>query len=167
MNKINDGLLKAFDSIMEQQKKMDDKAYIFIGLLILIFSFVNKDWDNIRTITWLLVIIAVPLILSLIPIANPLAVKLLSIIINGKKLDDINIFYYFDLYKLEMKDFIESFKKEYDEQTISRYDEKLIEQILVNAKILKVKVFWHNISQLLMVISLVILIILKMYQVKI
>ncbi len=152
MNKINDGLLKSFDNIMEQQKKMDNKAYIFIGFLIFIFSFINKDWDNIRPITWILVIIAAPLSISLIPIAEPITIKFICIFFDRKKLDNINIFYYLDLYRSEMNDFIESFKKEYNEE-ISKYDEKLIEQILVNAKILRTKVFWHTISLLFVVVS--------------
>lgn len=160
MNKINEGLSKAFDNIMEQQNKMDNKAYLFIGFIIFIFSFINKDWNNIGKNTWLLVIIAIPLIMSLIPIANSLQIKLMKAFFNKKNIciDKINIFYYLDLYNLEDEDFIESLKKEYNEQDISRYDEKLVEQILVNAKILKAKVLWHNFSQLLTAGSICIII---------
>lgn len=156
MNKINEGLLKAYDNIIEQQKKMDNKAYIFIGLLTFAFSFINKDWNTINVNSWFLVIIVVPLLLSLLPIANEFQIKLLNILFHGKRTEKPNIFYYLDIYALEENQFAELFKKEYEETNISKYDEKIIEQILTNAKILKTKVMWHNMSTYLSILSMLI-----------
>jgi len=152
---MNEGLLKSFDNLMYQQTKMDNKAYIFIGFLVIL----SKVFKENNQIIWLLIIIAIPFIISLIPIANKFTLKLMNIFFTGKNLKKLNIFYYLDMYRLEHNDFIELFKKEYDEQTISRYDEKLIEQILINAKILRCKVFWHNISYRFAFVALLIFLI--------
>lgn len=152
---MNDGLVKSYDNLIYQQSKMDNKAYIFIGFLSLIFGFVNKDWQEVLTISWLLIIVAVPLTFSLLPVANRLGVNIMTAFISSRSLKKLNIFYYIDLYQLEQQDFIKLFKNEYDEENITKYDEKLIEQIIINAKILKVKVFWHNISQLLALVSII------------
>jgi hypothetical protein len=157
--KMNSALVKSFDNLMHQQNKMDNKAYIFIGFLTLIFNFVNKDWQSINVITWLLVVIAIPLVISLIPVANSLAVKLMIAFINAKAQKKLNIFYYIDICQLEQDDFIELFKREYKEQSLTKYDEKLIEQIIINAKILKIKVFWHNISQISALIAIIVFIV--------
>lgn len=45
-SKLKECLLKSFDNIMNQQNKMDNKAYIFLCFIIFIFNAFFKDAAN-------------------------------------------------------------------------------------------------------------------------
>lgn len=144
--KINDGLIKSFDNIIFQQEKMDNKAYIFIGFVSALLALINKEVILNNTVNYLLGFAILLLIMSLLPIATNLGVKILQKFIKVDKCKEHNIFYYIDLYKLDLATFISIMHTEYKLQNISIFDRKIIEQILINAKILKLKVFYHTLA---------------------
>lgn len=72
-----------------------------------------------------------------------------------KDFEQINIFYYVDIYRLNKDQFIEVLKTAYkldQKKDITKADEYLIEQIIINSQILRVKVFFHEISQISMLV---------------
>lgn len=162
---MNEALAKSFDNLILQQNKIDNKAYIFIGFITFIFTFIHpngfSDGFELNSISFGLLLIALPLAISLMPIANNMTINLILFFLKCKKVKNINIFYYIDIYKLEYKEFCKVIKKEYELDQLSKTDCKLIEQILINAKILKVKVFWHNLSLIIGVGLIIITIIEK------
>ncbi|MGL4560698.1 MAG: hypothetical protein ACRCV0_00210, partial [Brevinema sp.] len=77
--KMNESILKSFDNIMFQQTKMDHKAYIFLGFLIVIFNAINKENNFEWTLSNIFVIVSsIPLLVSLTPIATNKLIKLIS-----------------------------------------------------------------------------------------
>jgi hypothetical protein len=144
--KINEGLVKSFDNIMFQQEKMDNKAYIFIGFASALLALINKEVILNNTVNYFLSFAISLLIMSLLPIATNFGVQILQKIIKVDKSEEHNIFYYTDLYKLDLTTFISIMQTEYKLHNISIFDKKIIEQILINAKILKLKVFYHTLA---------------------
>ena len=57
-----------------------------------------------------------------------------------------NIFYYLDLYSINMELFTTIMREQYKLSYLSPLELGLMEQIIINAKILKLKVFWHNVA---------------------
>lgn len=156
MNKnMNESLLKSFDNIMFQQKKMDLKAYIFIAFLGIIFHIINRDsifqWS---TDTIYLVLIAIPLLFSLLPITLKLLIDIIDMS-TYKSNNKHNIFYCLDIYSLDKNKFEQVLDSEYNINDLTKSDKYLIDQILINAKILKSKINWHGIF-LLVTISVLI-----------
>lgn len=152
--KINEGLTKSFDNLMLQQEKMDTKAFIFVGFLGAVLGIINKDSFQNIPFTWFLIIAMQPFIISLIPIATKWSINILNKIVKNKINDNHNIFYYIDLYGLTQSDFIKILDLEYDIKNINKIEYKLIEQIIINSKILYLKAFWHNLAFKILVISL-------------
>jgi len=143
---MNEALVKSFDNMILQQGKMDNKAYIFIGFIAVIFAFLVPNKNSLTAISFYLILISIPFIMSLIPIANKISIILIDFLLNGKRIKNVNIFYYIDLYKLTYDNFINVLENDYNINAISKAETYLIKQILVNAKILKIKVLWHNLS---------------------
>lgn len=154
---MNESLLKSFDNLMHQQTKMDHKAYIFMGFLAIIYN-ITSEQNNLY-INISLCVFAVPLLISLLPRATNLMIKITQKMHNAKKIEKShNIFYYLDIASLSNEQFIQVLKDEYDITEITKSDSKLIEQITINAKILKTKIFWHTSFQYLIVLLIIILI---------
>jgi len=107
ISRINEGIMKAFNNVMFKQTKMDNKAYIFIGFLGIILGIINKNEISNTPINWLLGIIIIILTLSLVPITNKTSTKILECIIKKQSLDKHNIFYYNDLYCLNIDEYKE------------------------------------------------------------
>lgn len=152
---INQVIEKSFDNIIYQQEKMDNKAYIFLGFLgfFITFDYFQINYVNLSTLNKsLILMLGIPLILSLLPIANNKTVKILTAFHekkNGrkKKQSANNIFYYLDIFDLDKTEFLQLLEDRYDmdiKNDISKADEYLIEGILINSKILRTKVFFHN-----------------------
>lgn len=72
--------------------------------------------------------------------------SILNLIIKKELEFKHNIFYYTDLCGMEIELFKEVLQKEYQVAYLTNFEIKLIEQILINANILKLKVFWHNLA---------------------
>lgn len=156
---INPAIEKSFDNVMYQQEKMDNKSYIFLGFLgfFLTFDYFESTYLELDKFTINLIsLMAITLIVSLIPIANSFFIKILSFTSTiffkkNKKLEQINIFYYLDIYPLNKEQFIKVLETAYNfnrEENISKSDEYLIEQIIINSQILRIKIFFHEISQI-------------------
>src|SRR5574344_70905 len=99
-----------------------------------------------NTVNYFLSFAILLLIMSLLPIATNFGVQILQKIIKVDKSKEHNIFYYTDLYKLDLTTFISIMQTEYKLHNISIFDKKIIEQIIINAKILKLKVFYHTLA---------------------
>ena len=151
--KLNEGIKKSFDNIMFQQTKMDNKAYIFIGFLGAILGIINKNGVSENPINWICGLAMFCLLLSLVPITNKLIIGILEKIIKKQILQSHNIFYYNDIYFLNVEEFKNVLKCEYQLGYYTKFELKLIEQILINARILHVKVFCHNCAHILIVLS--------------
>lgn len=146
ISKINEGIMKSFDNIMFQQNKMDNKAFIFIGFLSVLLGVINKEQILSTPINWILGMTIVLLALSQIPITSKISTAILNVIIK-KDLDaEHNIFYYTDLCGMKIDLFKNVIHNEYQVAYLTKFEIKLMEQILINANILKLKVFWHNIA---------------------
>lgn len=152
---LNPILLKSFDCIMQQQTKMDHKAYIFIGFLVIIFNALHKESMIFMSTDLILCFIAFPLVISLFPIATKFGVDIVKAFKKVELHKTHNIFYYIDICCLEKDDFISIIKNEYDIENTTKSDERLIEQIIINAEILSRKVFCHTISQYILLFSIV------------
>ena len=143
---MNESILKSFDNIMFQQTKMDHKAYIFLGFSVVIFNIINKTSYTWSISNIFLIVSAVFLLLSLIPIASKNLIKWVS---KSSKTYNIqeqqyNIFYYIDIYELTNSQFKEILNKQYDITEYTKSDEHMMDQILTNAKILNFKVSCHG-----------------------
>lgn len=149
---MNNILVKSFDNLMLQQNKMDNKAYIFIGFIAVIITYLSPDKNSLNNITFFLLVLSIPFIISLIPIANKISISFISLFLLTKEVTKINIFYYIDIYKLSYENLLDIIKKEYGINTITNAESYLIKQILINAKILKIKVLWHNLSFILILL---------------
>ncbi len=143
---MDERLLKSYDNIMEQQNKMDNKAYIFIGFTMAIFMFLYTKNESKLTSECFIVLIAIPLFFSLLPVTNKILLCLLDGVFRGQCAEQINIFYYADLFKLSNEKLVEKLGSEYEMTSIVIEDKKLIDQIIINSKILRVKVLWHYLS---------------------
>ena len=153
-NKLNECLLKIFDNIMQQQNKMDNKAYIFIGFIIFIFnSFLKKTGISFDSIV--LFVISLPLVFSLLPITTTLGLKLIKLYKQNDTKHKHNFFYYTDICHLSNEEFVEILQKEYGVSNLTLADSKLIEQIIINAEILNAKVIGHSIFLWLVLIGIV------------
>ena len=151
---MNISLLKSFDNIMFEQNKMDYRAYFFIGLSAIIFNTINRGTFQWTTSTIYLLMITLPLLFSLFPMAINFLIYIVNISTvkqNNKKIKH-NIFYYLDIFSLNRNEFEHVLNKEYDIKNLTRSDEYLIDQILVSAIILKSKTNWHNLSILLTIL---------------
>lgn len=145
---------------MEQQNKMDNKAYIFISFVAVIFSRLYPDLYQVDPRGYLLIGITIPFIFSLLPIANNISTRIISHLSQKPiRSPQTNIFYYIDVYRLNMENFKLVLKEEYDFPTFSATDIKMIEEIIINAKILRTKVFWHSFAYWLAFIYILALII--------
>ena len=153
---LNKSLVKSFDNIMLQQDKMDNKAYIFIGFLAAALGFINKGQYINSPVNYILGFTILSLLISLLPLANKLAIGLLNLVIKKEKSETHNIFYYFDIYKLTVDSFKKVLNEEYGLGYINVFESKLIEQIIINAQILKAKVFWHNLGFAIFSLSFII-----------
>ena len=156
VSKLNEGIKKSFDNIMFQQTKMDNKAYIFIGFLGAILGVINKNGVTENLINWICGLAMFCLLLSLVPITNKLIIGILEKIIKKQTLQNHNIFYYDDIYFLNVDEFKDVLRQEYQLGYYTKFELKLIEQILINARILHVKVFCHNCAHILIVTSILI-----------
>lgn len=143
--KLNEYLIKFFDNIMLQQTKMDNKAYIFIGFIIFIFNAFFKDNHAICFYSFVLLIISIPLICSLIPVTTTLGTKLIKLYKQNDNKNKHNFFYYTDICHLSNEEFSKIMSEEYEIKKLSLADNKLIEQIIINAEILNAKVIGHAI----------------------
>lgn len=141
--KLNDCLIKIFDNIMQQQNKMDNKAYIFIGFIIFLFNAFFKDNHAICFYSIILLIIGLPLICSLIPITTNLGLKIIKLFKQNDIKKKHNFFYYTDICHLSNDEFAKILAVEYDIKNLNLADIKLIEQIIINAEILNAKVIGH------------------------
>ena len=151
LNKI---LLKSFDCIMQQQAKMDNKAYIFMGFLTFSFTAIHKNCSSFIYPDIILLSVAIPLLTSLFPIATKFAVNILTRFQKTTTVSHThNIFYYIDIFNLNKSEFKKVLLKEYQISKTSPADDKLIEQILINSKILKQKVCLQNIALLSLIAS--------------
>lgn len=152
ISKINVGIMKSFDNLMYQQSKMDNKAFIFIGFMSVIIGVVNKPQMVNTPVNWILGLAIILLACSMLPHANKINAKILNCMMNKELEDKIdiklshNIFYYLDLYSIDIKLFTTIMREQYKLSYLSPLELKLMEQILINAKILRLKVFWHNIA---------------------
>lgn len=159
---INQIVEKSFDNIMYQQEKMDNKSYVLLGFLgfFLTFDYFETLYIELDKLTVNLIsLIAIMLIVSLIPITNSFSIKILKHIsfnfFKKKDFKSINIFYYVDIYSLNKNQFLKILKTEYklnQKNDITKADEYLIEQIIINSQILRIKVFFHEVSQVFMLI---------------
>ncbi len=160
---MNDIILKSFDNIMYQQEKMDNKAYIFLGFIGYFLSLDFIGLKNIQlsdTFKIYLILLAMPLFFSLLPIANRMSIKFMmychfKFFTKEKRMDNNNIFYFTDIYYLSKNEFIKILEEFYDISHIKNSEGYLIEQILINAKILKMKVVLHSLTQLIFIILLI------------
>lgn len=152
---MREELVKSFDNTMFQQEKMDNKAYIFIGFVAFSLTYVYSTFESFNYVSWFMFVTMLPLCCSLMPIADKLGVKFLHYCFKPTPIKSINIFYYIDIYPLTIDTFIKTYKKEYDVTDITSTDKKLIEQIIINAKILRLKVFWHNLFQISLIVSVI------------
>ncbi len=75
---LNSILLKSFDCIMQQQAKMDNKAYIFVGFLTFTYTALHKNCSTIIYPDVILFSVAIPLIISLFPIASKCTINFLQ-----------------------------------------------------------------------------------------
>ena len=146
ISKINEGIMKSFDNIMFQQNKMDNKAFIFIGFLSVLLGVINKEQILNTPINWILGITIFILALSQIPLTSKLSTSILNLVIKRDLEFKHNIFYYTDLCGMEIELFKEVLQKEYQVAYLTNFEIKLMEQILINANILKLKVFCHNLA---------------------
>ena len=153
---MNESLLKSFDNIMHQQTKMDYKAYIFIGFISLTISLlITNNYAGSKLLFVYFGILFIPLFISLLPKATSLAIKSLDICNKKTENSDHNIFYYLDICHLTKAEYINVLKNEYDIENLTKSDIKLIEQILINSKILKIKVSLHSVFQYILLIGLI------------
>ncbi len=146
ISRINEGIMKAFDNVMFQQTKMDNKAYIFIGFSGVILGVINKNGVLNIPLNWILGTFIIILTLSLIPITTKTLTKILECIIKKQITNKHNIFYYNDLYCLNLDEYKEILKKEYKLAYYTTFELNIMEQTLVNSRILRYKVFLHNLS---------------------
>lgn len=145
-SKLKECLLKSFDNIMNQQNKMDNKAYIFLGFIIFIFNAFFRDASEpICFYSITLFIISLPLICSLLPIATAFGIKIIKLYKQEDNKNEHNIFYYTDICHLSNERFKQVLSTEYGINELTLSDSKLIEQIIVNAEILNAKVIGHAI----------------------
>ena len=151
---MNISLLKSFDNIMFEQTKIDYKTYFFIGFLLIIFNTINNSIFQGTTSTIYLILIALPLLFSLFPIAINFLIYIIntSTVKSNSKRYKHNIFYYLDIFSLNKNEFEDILNKEYNIKNLTKSDEYLIDQILINAIILKAKTNWHNLSMLLTIL---------------
>lgn len=156
ISRINEGIMKSFDNIMFQQTKMDNKAYIFIGFFSVILGIINRNGIINQPINFIFGITVFFLFLSLLPITNKNFTKVLETIINKQSNNKHNIFYYNDLYCLNLDKYKEILKREYQLAYYTKFELNLMEQTLINARILSIKVFLHNIAYLVLFISILI-----------
>lgn len=140
---LNEFLVKFFDNIMQQQNKMDNKAYIFIGFIIFIFNAFLKDNHAICFYSVILLIISSPLICSLIPVTTNLGLKIIKLFKQNDMKKKHNFFYYTDICHLSNDEFTKILAEEYNIKNLNLADSKLIEQIVINAEILNAKVIGH------------------------
>ncbi len=141
--KLNEYLIKFFDNIMQQQNKMDNKAYIFTGFIIFIFNAFFKDNQAICFYSITLLITSIPLICSLLPVTTTLGIKLIKLYKQSDIKKKHNFFYYTDICHLSNDEFAKILAEEYDIKNLNLADNKLIEQIIINAEILNAKVIGH------------------------
>lgn len=145
-SKLKECLLKSFDNIMNQQNKMDNKAYIFLGFIIFIFNAFFKDTTNpICFYSIILLIIAIPLVFSLLPVTTTFGIKLIRLYKQEDNKSKHNIFYYSDICHLDNDKFKQVLNTEYGINELTLSEDKLIEQIIINAEILNAKVIGHAI----------------------
>lgn len=144
ISRINEGIMKSFDNIMLQQNKMDNKAFIFIGYLSVIVGILCKYNKVISLINVILCVSIFILFLSLMPIATKLGILLTNFIFKRDENKQHNIFYYIDIYKLDIDRFKKILKEEYKLGYYTEFELKLIDQIIINAKILRIKVLLHT-----------------------
>ena len=154
ISRINEGIMKAFNNVMFQQTKMDNKAYIFIGFLGIILGIINKNEISNTPINWLLGIIIIILTLSLVPITNKTSTKILECVIKKQSLDKHNIFYYNDLYCLNIDEYKEILKQEYQLAYYTKFELNIMEQTLINSRILRYKISLHNLSYVILFSSI-------------
>lgn len=144
---IHAGILKSFDNILLQQDKMDNKAFIFIGFLSVILGIINKSQIINSPVNWILSLSIILLACSILPIASRLNTEILKLIIkknSNNTSSKYNIFYYLDIFDIDIDLFTIILKEQYKMDYINPFEIKLMEQILINSKILKLKIFWHN-----------------------
>ena len=154
IHKLNKVLEKSFECIMQQQTKMDNKAFIFMGFLTFSITTIHKHCSDFIYPDVVILLTAIPLIISLFPIATKFSVKILSHFPKSNvKNNTHNIFYYIDICDLSGEEFKKVLVEEYHISATTPADNKLIEQILINSKILKQKVILQNIALLLLIIS--------------
>lgn len=151
---MKEDLVKSFDNLMFQQEKMDNKAYIFIGFIAFCLTNIYSKTELFNYISQMMIVTIFPLCCSLLPIANKFQIKLLKYLGNPPSNRGMNIFYYIDICSLTEKEFVQKYMKEYTVPAITDTDKKLIEQILTNARILRLKVFWHNLFQISLIASI-------------
>ena len=150
-SKINEGILKSYDIMMEQQNKMDNKAFIFVGFLSVILGVINKEQILNTPINWILCISILLFTCSMLPIANKLNTEILKIIMKKPKKDGShNIFYYLDIFELDIEAFKQMMQEKFHLDYITEFEMQLMEQILINAKILRNKINLHNWAYLLL-----------------
>ena len=99
-------------------------------------------------------LIAISLLLSLLPITLKLLIDIIDMS-TYKSNNKHNIFYCLDIYSLDKNKFEQVLDSEYNINDLTKSDKYLIDQILINAKILKSKINWHGIF-LLVTISVLI-----------
>ena len=150
---LNSILLKSFDCIMQQQTKMDNKAYIFIGFLTFTYTTLHKNCLTLLYADVILLSVAIPLIISLFPIATKYTINFLQNSKPKENLKNHNIFYYIDIYGLNLNEFESILLKEYKISNLVPADYKIIEQIIINSKILKHKISLQNIAFLLLLVT--------------
>lgn len=150
---LNSILLKSFDCIMQQQAKMDNKAYIFVGFLTFTYTALHKNCSTIIYPDVILFSVAIPLIISLFPIASKCTINFLQHNKSNENTKKHNIFYYIDIYGLNLDEFESVLLKEYKIANLIPADYKIIEQIIINSRILKHKISLQNIAFILLVIT--------------
>ncbi len=148
---MNEIFTKAYDLIKEEQRNADNKAYIFIGLLTAVVGLFSKiptngysstELSGLSTFMFILLFPLLILVLSLIPNYR---VKLFL----GKKVNDykeLNIFYWRNIIHSDSKEKLVA-------QIFGKYNLKvdnlnldLIDQILINARIMSTKATLHEIA---------------------
>lgn len=152
ISNINVGIMKSFDNLMFQQNKMDNKAFIFIGFMSVILGVINKPHIINNPINWIFGLAICLLACSMLPQANKINTQILNFMLHKEQENRVdiklkhNIFYYLDLYSIDMELFTTIMREQYKLSYLSPLELGLMEQIIINAKILKLKIFWHNVA---------------------
>jgi cation transport ATPase len=148
---MNDILIKAYDSIKEEQRNADSKAYLFIVLISAFLSFFNRtnigvyspsELEGIRFIYLIIVIALLLFVMSLIPIYRHTYKRF------KKRRGDIefNIFYWSSISNfLDNNELMEAYKVKYNgDKALSNWEKDLLAQIRVNAEIIERKIYFHK-----------------------